>query len=71
MNPEFLNNSEASKAYLPRFSSNFSTVFDNCISIFGLTFHFEDLLILALAIFLLLQENCDFLLVIALISILF
>lgn len=70
MNPNSINNSNVSTYHFPKGLPNFDTLFDNSISIFGLTFHFEELLIISLALLLLTQENCDFLLVIALLSIL-
>lgn len=70
MTSEFLDNTEGEKEYLPRAMPNFDTNFNNFISIFGLTLQIEDLLIIALALLLLSQENCDFILVVALLSIL-
>ncbi len=64
------NNSNISTYHFPKGLPNFDTLFDNSISILGLTLHFEELLIISLAFLLLTQENCDFLLVIALLSIL-
>lgn len=70
MTSEFLDNTVGEKEHLPRAMPNFDTNFNNFISIFGLTLQIEDLLIIALALLLLSQENCDFILVVALLSIL-
>lgn len=70
MNSCFENDINSSKAYLPNISFNFQYLFNEPFSIFGLTFFFEDILILAIAFFLFMQEDCDMLLVAVLVLIL-
>ena len=49
--------------YFPNNIFNFANSFNEPFSLFGFNLYFEDILIIALAFFLFLQEDCDFLLV--------
>lgn len=59
----FENDINNSNTLFPKFPFDFYNLFNEPFSILGFTLFFEDILILALALFLLSQENCDMLLV--------
>ncbi len=67
----FENDINDSNPLFPSFLFDSYNLFNEPFSIFGFTLFFEDILILALAFFLLSQENCDMLLVGVLFLILF
>lgn len=69
MNSYYEDNINSEDRYIPSLPFSFQNSFNQTFSIFGFTLYFEDILIIALAFFLFMQEDCDMLLVAVLVLI--
>ena len=70
MNSYFSNIENEAITCFPNNIFSFANLFNEPFSFLGFNLYFEDILIIALAFFLFLQDDCDFLLVGALVLIL-